>query len=76
MSAVEVLAVNVAEAARRLGVSPRTLATLIASKELPSRKIGRRRVIPVRSLEDFLRRDHATGSGRSGDSGQAKKVAK
>ncbi len=56
----EVLAVNVAEAARRLGVCPRTVATLVARRELTSRKIGRRRVIPLRALEEFLRRDHAT----------------
>ncbi len=55
-----VLAVSVPEAARRLGISPRTVATLVARKELPSRKIGRRRVIPVEALEKFLRRDHAT----------------
>ena len=55
-----VVAVNVPEAARRLGVSPRTVATLVAQKELPSRKIGRRRVIPIRALEEFLKRDHAT----------------
>ncbi len=57
----DVLAVNIPEAARRLGVSPRTVATLVACKELPSRKIGRRRVIPIRALEEFLRRDHRTG---------------
>lgn len=55
-----VLACNVSEAARRLGVSARTVATLIARKELPSRKIGRRRVIPIRALQEFLRRDHTT----------------
>ena len=60
MSEVEVLAVNVREAARRLGVSPRTIATLIARGELVSRKIGRRRVVPVEALEKFLRRDHQT----------------
>ena len=60
MSEVEVLAVNVREAARRLGVSPRTIASLIARGELVSRKIGRRRVIPVEALERFLRRDHRT----------------
>jgi excisionase family DNA binding protein len=60
VSEVEVLAVNVREAARRLGVSPRTIATLIARGELASRKIGRRRVIPVEALEKFLRRDHLT----------------
>jgi hypothetical protein len=36
-----VIAVNVLEAARRLGVSPRTIAALIAQNKLPSRKIGR-----------------------------------
>ncbi len=56
----KVVAVNVPEAARRLGISPRTVATLLAQKELPSRKIGRRRVIPIRALEEFIRRDHAT----------------
>ena len=56
----DVLAVNVPEAARRLGISPRTVATLVARRELPSRKIGRRRVIPIRALEEFLRRDHPT----------------
>ena len=56
----EVLAVAIPEAARRLGVCPRTVCTLISRKELPSRKIGRRRVVPVKALEDFLRRDHST----------------
>jgi excisionase family DNA binding protein len=55
-----VIAVSISEGARRLGVSPRTVATLIARKELASRRIGRRRVIPVRALEEFLRRDHST----------------
>jgi excisionase family DNA binding protein len=54
------LAVSVREAAWRLGVSPRTVATLIARGELLSRKIGRRRVIPVEALEKFLQRDHPT----------------
>jgi excisionase family DNA binding protein len=55
-----VVAVNIPEAARRIGVSPRTVATLIAQKRLESRKIGRRRVIPIRALQDLLRRDQAT----------------
>ena len=55
-----VLAVSIPEAAHRLGVSPRTVATLISRNQLTSRKIGRRRVIPVRALEEFLRRDHPT----------------
>jgi excisionase family DNA binding protein len=54
----EILAVNVTEAARRLGVSARTVSTLVAQKKLPSRRIGRRRVILVRALEIFLQKDH------------------
>jgi excisionase family DNA binding protein len=53
------IAVSVPEAARRLGLSPRTVAALVSRRELPSRKIGRRRVVVVRDLEAFLRRDHA-----------------
>jgi excisionase family DNA binding protein len=53
----KVLAVNIPEAARRLGISPRTLATLLAQKKLPSRRVGRRRIIPVVALEAFVRGD-------------------
>jgi excisionase family DNA binding protein len=56
-----VLAVGLTEAARRLGLSTRTVATLVLSDELPSRKVGRRRIIPVVALEAFLRGDHRTG---------------
>ncbi len=56
-----VLAVGVPEAARRLGLSSRTVATLIARRELPSRKVGRRRIIPVAALEAFIRHDHSLG---------------
>lgn len=52
------LAVGVDEAAQMIGVCPRTVHNLIRGKELPSRKIGRRRVIRVADLEAFLKRDH------------------
>jgi excisionase family DNA binding protein len=55
-----VLAVGMIEAARRLGLSVRTVATLVSRQELPSRKVGRRRIIPVAALEAFVRRDHRT----------------
>ncbi len=58
----EVLAVDIPEAARRLGLSTRTVAALVSRHELPSRKVGRRRIIPVVALEAFIRRDpnHST----------------
>jgi len=52
-----ILAVGIGEAARRLGLSTRTVASLVLRRELPSRKVGRRRIIPVVALEAFLRRD-------------------
>ena len=53
-----VLAVGVPEAARRLGLSARTVATLVSRRELASRKVGRRRIVPIAALEAFIRRDH------------------
>jgi excisionase family DNA binding protein len=58
METQEPLAVSVEEAARRLSLSPRTVATLIATRELRSVKIGRRRVVTIKALQEFLRRDH------------------
>lgn len=58
MDMKEVLAVGVSEAARRLGISTRTVTNLVKNKQIVSRKIGRRRLIPVLALERFLRRDH------------------
>jgi len=52
-----VLAVNIPEAARRLGLSIRTVATLVSRRELASRKVGRRRIVPVAALEAFIRGD-------------------
>jgi excisionase family DNA binding protein len=49
------------EAARRLGLSARTVATLVLRQELPSQKVGRRRIIPVAALEAFVQRGHRTG---------------
>jgi excisionase family DNA binding protein len=63
----KVLAVSMDEAARLLGVSPRTVASLARANRLISRRIGRRRVIPVSALDAFLRRDHPA-KGRAGRS--------
>lgn len=52
-----VLAVGIVEAARRLGLSARTVATLVTRHQLASRKVGRRRIIPVIALEAFVRRN-------------------
>jgi excisionase family DNA binding protein len=58
------LLLSVKEAASALGLSPRTIHSLIAAKQLPVRRIGRRVLIHHRDLEQFARRDHALSGGR------------
>jgi excisionase family DNA binding protein len=62
----EVMAVSIKEAARRIGVCPRTITNLIRAKELISRKIGRRRLVPVSAIQSFLRHDHQVLAQRPG----------
>jgi excisionase family DNA binding protein len=50
------------EAAFVLSLSVRTIENLISRKELVTRRVGRRTLIPVSSLEAFARRDHASPS--------------
>jgi excisionase family DNA binding protein len=60
----DVYAVNIPEAARRLGLSPRTVATLVARGHLMSRKVGRRRIIAVVALEAFVKTSDEAGGGQ------------
>lgn len=55
------LALSKKQTARELSVCVRTVDSLIATKQLASRRIGRRVLIPYSSLIQFLRRDHASG---------------
>jgi excisionase family DNA binding protein len=64
MQMQEQLAVSIPEAARRLGLSIRTVATLVSRRELASRKVGRRRIIPVAALEAFVRGEPRTGNAK------------
>ena len=56
----ESVAVSKVEAAQILGVSVRTVDRLIALKELPVRRLGRRVLIPRNCLHSLLRSDHPT----------------
>jgi len=44
------------EGARRIGVGLTMMYELLARNEIASIKVGRRRLIPVRALEDFAER--------------------
>jgi excisionase family DNA binding protein len=56
----EPILVSKKEAARVLAVSLRTVDNLIAAKELAVRRLGRRCLIPRKSLDEFARHDHPT----------------
>lgn len=56
------LAVSVAEAARMIGVSRRTVEGYIGAGRLASRKLGFRRVVLLRDLMRFLRSDQPSAS--------------
>jgi excisionase family DNA binding protein len=58
---VERLGYSRAEAAQMLNISVRTVDRLIAEKELPVRRIGRRILITRDVLTQFVKRDHQTG---------------
>ena len=60
MDTPQKLAVSIREAATLLSVSPRLVRHYIRLKTLQARKIGRRTVIPMRSLQIFLRSDHGS----------------
>ena len=62
--ATEAMALSKNEAAQILGVSLRTVDRLIALKQLPVRRFGRRVLIQRSILQDLLRRDHPTQAGK------------
>jgi len=51
------LAVSLREAAAMLSLSSRSIQNYIAAKKIPARKVGKRTLILVRDLEEFLRKD-------------------
>ena len=56
------------EAAEALGCSVRTIENLILRKELVSRRVGRRRMIPCAALAQFGRRDTSVITGNNDES--------
>jgi excisionase family DNA binding protein len=54
------LLVSKGDAAAMLSLCVRTIDKLIATKELPARRCGKRVLIPYSALQQFARRDHVT----------------
>jgi excisionase family DNA binding protein len=52
------LLVSKRDAAAMLSLCVRTIDNLIATKELPARRVGKRVLIPFSALQQFARRDH------------------
>jgi excisionase family DNA binding protein len=55
----EPLLIDKQTAAEILSLCVRTIDNLIATRQLPCRRIGRRTLIPYRAVLRFARRDHA-----------------
>ena len=69
----KIMAINVAEVARRLGISRTSAYKAVRSGELPSLRVGRRVLVPVVALNSLLegtvtdqkKRGICTGNERS-----------
>jgi hypothetical protein len=55
-----ILLFSLRDSSRMLSISVRSLQTLIATKQILVRRIGRRVLIHRKELESFARRDHVT----------------
>jgi excisionase family DNA binding protein len=66
---MERLLLSKREAAEALGCSVRTIENMIARKQLASRRLGKRRMIPYTALTQLAKRDTLviTGQGGCGD---------
>ena len=72
---MERLLLSKREAAEALGCSVRTIENMIARKQLASKRLGKRRMVPYGSLAQLSKRDTLVitgqgGSGNSNDSGE------
>ena len=63
------------ETAEILSISLRLVDYLIAAGVLPSRQVGRRRLVPRFAIEQFARQDHASAKTRRNDPTQSEGVS-
>ncbi len=81
---MEKLLLSIKEASEVLGLSPRSIAWLISTGQLESRKQGKRRLLPREAVEQWAKQDHpqirsasvkARAEGKDPTTGQEKKRA-
>lgn len=63
---MEPLAISIEEAANLSSISRRTLYNLLRDGAIQSRKVGRRRLVIVRSLRAYLEHDDAEAASPRG----------
>lgn len=51
---------GIPQGAAVVGIGVRLMWELVLSGEIPSRKVGKRRLVHRKALEEFARRDHAS----------------
>ena len=66
MNSLQKIAVSAPEAAAMLSLSLQSLQNYIAIKKIPARKVGRRTLILVCDLEEFLRTDQPSATREPG----------
>lgn len=64
---MERLLLSKREAAEALGCSVRTIENMIARKQLASRRLGKRRMIPYAALAQLAKRDTLVITGKNED---------
>jgi excisionase family DNA binding protein len=69
---VPVLLYSIEEAAHAIGLSTRTVGNLLRQGRLVRRKVGSRTLVPVSSVEAFVRKDHGTGQSGKRKKGSAR----
>jgi excisionase family DNA binding protein len=62
---MERLTISVEEMAKELGISKPTAYTLANSEGFPILKIGKRKVVPVQGLQEWVKRNTGTEAQRN-----------
>jgi excisionase family DNA binding protein len=70
------ITITMRRASEESGLSIRTIQYAIARGKLRSVRVGKRRLIPVRALEDFLLRGSESGESSASGTGTAQRASR